>query len=92
MELEDVKEENTPSEIKQMKSEIHLPNENDEVEPLVRRNSKRKKCGPSFALNDVLDIVRVLPEISEVSFRAFYKTKRQQKRARVRARQARVEP
>ena len=75
----------------QLKSEIPVV-EDDNEEPFIKRVSKRKKCRPSFAINDILDIVKVLPEVDEASFRTFYKTKRQQKRARVRARQSRVGP
>ena len=63
-----------------------------EEEPLVKRQSKRKKSAPTYTFPQVLDMVKVLPVIDVSSFKEFYETKRQQKKARARARKAKIEP
>ncbi|XP_063679311.1 uncharacterized protein LOC134814904 [Bolinopsis microptera] len=61
-----------------------------EGEPLVKRQSKRKKSAPIFTFPQVLEMVKTLPVIDMNSFREFYETKRQQKKARARARRAKM--
>lgn len=61
-------------------------------DPLIKRQSKRKKAAPTYTLPQVLDMVEELPTLDLNSFREFYDTKRQQKKARARARKAKIEP
>ena len=61
-----------------------------EGEPLVKRQSKRKKSAPIYTFPQVLEMVKTLPVIDMNSFREFYETKRQQKKARARARRAKM--
>ena len=63
-----------------------------EDEHLIKRQSKRKKAAPTYTLPQVLEMVKELPVLNLDSFREFYDTKRQQKKARARARKAKIEP
>ena len=64
----------------------------EEGTPFVRRCSKRKITARTYTLEQVAEIVGTLPEINETSFKIYHKTTRQQKKARARARQLKVDP
>lgn len=66
--------------------------DSENEEPLVKRQSKRKKCAPTFTFPQVLEMVGELPVIDTDLFAKYYQTKRQQKKARARARKAKIEP